>query len=651
MTFRKDINCLRAIAVLAVAVFHFNKHWLPGGFAGVDVFFVISGFLMTRIIFEGIKNKSFSILSFYVARASRIIPALFVLCLVLLILGKFFLINSDYDLLIKHATKSIMFISNFTYWNESGYFDISSREKWLLHTWSLSVEWQFYMLYPLALILLSKATSITKIKFLLLLGTVASFVYCIGVTYKFPNLAYYLLPSRMWEMMLGGLAYTYPLKIKKKYKTHIQQLGLIFIFTSFFFVSKDTPWPGYMAIFPALGTFFVIQARLENSFLTNNVIFQKIGESSYSIYLWHWPLAVSIYHFSLANYFIYIGITLSIIFGFLSHKYIESFNFSSFYLKFKKQMLHIILLLIIFGSFTSITYGIIPPQLHTSEPSKNIIKINNEQYNKNPRREECMGSSNNIPECIYGEGKLGAIVIGDSHAGSIIRSVEKALPNNMSVLDWTMSGCRTIENIYNIRNKGIPDYSCGKFISYILNKIELYPNIPIIIDTRYSTMLLGPNEPELASRREFVEELITTEKKYTLRTDEYITTMNNAFIDTVCKLSENNPVFIAEQTPEMKINVPKKMAKEFKKGNTDFRVKLKIQEYNQRHLAFQATVAELQNTCNIKIIPIVNNFCDESFCYGDINGRPLYIDDDHLSEYGASILIPTFKNLLTPFLP
>lgn len=121
---------------------------MPGGFVGVDVFFVISGFLMTRIIFRGIEQDNFSILKFYVARANRIIPALAVLCVVLLVFGWFYINPLDYKSLGKHIGSSIGFLSNIIYWSESGYFDAASHEKWLLHTWSFSAEWQFYIMQP-----------------------------------------------------------------------------------------------------------------------------------------------------------------------------------------------------------------------------------------------------------------------------------------------------------------------------------------------------------------------------------------------------------------------------------------------------------------------------------------------------------------------
>ena len=182
MKFRKDINGLRAIAVVAVLLFHFNPSWMPGGFAGVDVFFVISGFLMTGIIFRGIEQENFSILKFYVARANRIIPALALLCLVLMIFGWFYLTPFDYRILGKHVASSIGFLSNVMYWREAGYFDAASLEKWLLHTWTLSVEWQFYILYPLILVAMRKFLSIKTMKLILLVATVLGFIFCVFST-------------------------------------------------------------------------------------------------------------------------------------------------------------------------------------------------------------------------------------------------------------------------------------------------------------------------------------------------------------------------------------------------------------------------------------------------------------------------------------
>lgn len=327
MKFRHDINGLRALAVAGVVLFHFNSAWLPGGFAGVDVFFVISGFLMTGIIFNGLEKKNFSVIRFYVARANRIIPALAVLCFILLLFGWLYLPPLDYQLLGKHALSSISFLSNVTYWTEAGYFDAASHEKWLLHTWSLSVEWQFYIIYPLILFLIHKFTSVKLMEYLIVVATFMGFVFCVFASFNWPNASYYLLPTRAWEMMIGGVAYLFPIVISNKNKKLLERLGLMLIVGSYFFVSKEDAWPGYAALFPVLGAYFVILSARDKSFITGNVVFQKVGAWSYSIYLWHWPLVVGIYYFTLDDKYIYLGIALSLFLGFLSNKYIEQIKF------------------------------------------------------------------------------------------------------------------------------------------------------------------------------------------------------------------------------------------------------------------------------------------------------------------------------------
>jgi len=154
--FRYDINGLRAYAVILVVLFHFGIIGFAAGFIGVDIFFVISGFLMTSIVIKSLDKGNFSLLKFYLARGIRIVPALFVVSTIVLILGWFLVLPTDYKALAKHTLSSINFFSNIVYWRESGYFDTDSHNKALLHTWSLSVEWQFYLVFPIIVALLYK---------------------------------------------------------------------------------------------------------------------------------------------------------------------------------------------------------------------------------------------------------------------------------------------------------------------------------------------------------------------------------------------------------------------------------------------------------------------------------------------------------------
>lgn len=211
MNFRPDINGLRAWAVVPVVLFHFGVVGFSGGFVGVDVFFVISGFLMTGIIVPALTGSApapFSVWRFYLARALRIWPALMAICAVLLLLGWFGLTSLEYESLAKHVKSSLLFCSNHVYWREAGYFDADAHEKWLLHTWSLSVEWQFYLILPLVLMLIWRVTrSQHALHAALWGGLLVSFGASLWLLSVKPAFAFYGLPSRAWEMLSGGVVF------------------------------------------------------------------------------------------------------------------------------------------------------------------------------------------------------------------------------------------------------------------------------------------------------------------------------------------------------------------------------------------------------------------------------------------------------------
>ncbi|MBC7201802.1 MAG: acyltransferase [Pseudomonas balearica] len=197
--FRSDINGLRAWAVVSVVLYHFGFGWASGGFVGVDIFFVISGFLMTGIVVEGVSAGRFSIWQFYLARARRIVPALLVVAAVVLAAGWFLLMPSEYQSLGKHVRDTVLFSSNLRYLKEAGYFAVASDQKWLLHSWSLSVEWQFYLIYPVIILLASRLTpGLTAIRIAVAVLFVVSFSWCLWLSLTDPERAFFTLGSRAW---------------------------------------------------------------------------------------------------------------------------------------------------------------------------------------------------------------------------------------------------------------------------------------------------------------------------------------------------------------------------------------------------------------------------------------------------------------------
>jgi peptidoglycan/LPS O-acetylase OafA/YrhL len=291
--YRGDINTLRAFAIIAVVDFHFRLGAFSGGFCGVDVFFVVSGYLMTMIIWDKLEIGRFSLLGFYLARARRIVPALAVLCLSLLIVGAWWLDAFSYADLGAEATAALLFYSNFLFWLQSGYFDQASETKLLLHTWSLSVEWQFYLLYPVLLWLLHRLVRRATRHIVLSLALV-SLALAVFTSTRRPDLDFYLLPTRAWEMAFGGLPYFYRFseRIADRWRSWAALLGWAAIVTSASLAAVDDPWPGLATVPVVIGTALVIAARARAGWLYEAAPLKIIGKWSYSIYIWHWPVLV-----------------------------------------------------------------------------------------------------------------------------------------------------------------------------------------------------------------------------------------------------------------------------------------------------------------------------------------------------------------------
>src|SRR5450631_2148931 len=231
MKFRSDINALRALAVTAVVLFHFKVGFVPGGFVGVDVFFVISGYLMTSIITGRLAKDKFNIWDFYDDRAKRIVPGLLGVCFVLLTIGYFLIEPATYHYLGSTSISALLFFSNFRFWKATGYFDPQSDAKWLLHTWSLSVEFQFYLIYPIIIMALHKYDKMRR-HIVPILWSLAflSLLLCIWSSKADPASAFYLLPQRAWELLAGGIVALQFKNSEQKYSNILLPIGLIFIF-------------------------------------------------------------------------------------------------------------------------------------------------------------------------------------------------------------------------------------------------------------------------------------------------------------------------------------------------------------------------------------------------------------------------------------
>ena len=641
--FRHDINGLRAWAVMAVVLYHFGVPGFASGFVGVDVFFVISGFLMTSIIISGLEQGRFSLWGFYLARARRIIPALLVLCISLLILGWFWLPSIDYKILGTHAATALVFVSNLKFWREAGYFDVASHEKWLLHTWSLSVEWQFYILLPIGCLLLWHWLGRTAVKWALVAAGLLSFLLSIYVSARWPGAAFYLLPTRAWEMLAGGLVWwaTRTQPMPRKMAVLAEVVGFALIIVSILCFDPAMQWPGYLALVPVLGAMCVLAANRSDSWLTANLIARRLGASSYSIYLWHWPFVVLLaYAGETANpLWIAAGIGLSVLMGELSLRWVENPTRKKLTkLSFTWQLLALgstvaIAGLMSVGARYQHVEGRIDPAIES---------VVNEALNTKPRRESCFATSGEASNsCIYGGDKIRAIVIGDSHADATTTSVQYALQNsNEGVVDWSYVSCPTILGLHVISDS--PAENCYAFNQWAAKKVGSYDkHIPLIIINRTSAYAFGQHN----IKEKMNIPLSYFNKKSSVITEEFLNEYKSQLVKTACQLAKDRDVFITRPIPEMMDNVPTTMSRAMMFGKPVPQISISLEEYHQRHDFVWKAQDEAARQCGVKILDPLPYLCHDGRCWGSKDGRPLYYDDDHLSEYGNKLLVPMFKQV------
>ena len=291
--YRPDVDGLRAVAVLAVLAFHAFPQTAPGGFAGVDVFFVISGFLISGIIFGGLRAGSFSFADFYWRRARRIFPALILVLAACLGFGWLVLLPDEYSQLGKHVAAGAGFVSNIVLWREAGYFDTAAELKPLLHLWSLGVEEQYYLVWPLLLFVFRKRPR--HMLWMIIAVAALSFAANLWLTAHRPEAAFYLPPGRFWELLAGSLLACF-LHYGNSSSGHANLkagAGLAMIVASFALLSAQRAFPGWWAVLPVFGAVLMIWAGPSawiNRRLLAHPALVFVGLISYPLYLWHWPL-------------------------------------------------------------------------------------------------------------------------------------------------------------------------------------------------------------------------------------------------------------------------------------------------------------------------------------------------------------------------
>lgn len=460
-TYRPDIDGLRAIAVLAVIAFHASPAILPGGFVGVDIFFVISGYLITGLIWKGIDQKNFSFAVFYTRRIKRIFPAYIVVSIATLGFSSYFLIPNDYIFFTTSLAASWGFLSNVFFSMLSwGYFGQRTEEFPLLHTWSLSVEEQFYFIFPLLLIFLHRYLKKYIFQALLLLGT----GFVLFSQYKAGEVkSYFLLTSRAHELIIGALTFFLAQRFLLKNRdlaSLLALLGMVVMVGSLVLIDSGTVFPGFASLYPCMGAALLIYAcqtkNLVSPLLTNRMMVNT-GLISYSLYLWHWPVFTFLRYRKIAITFPIgvLAITLSFLLAYLTWKFVETPIRQSRNIQFKKAFVQIYALpaaaFLSIGIYSYLTEG--APARFSGDMRELIssysyerdltrsCSIRDEDYQK-------VSADYLSSHCAFGDvkqPKAQVLLIGDSHAGHFRPFVEELAEDaKLKAVFHVQGNCRPI---------------------------------------------------------------------------------------------------------------------------------------------------------------------------------------------------------------
>ena len=659
MQYRPEIDGLRALAVIPVILFHAGFDLFSGGFVGVDVFFVVSGYLITTILIEDIENNRFNILNFYERRARRILPALFFVMLVCIPFAWMWMLPSQMKDFSQSLVAVSLFASNILFWRESGYFDAAAEEKPLLHTWSLAVEEQYYILFPIFLILAWRFGK-NRVFWMIVVMVAVSLLLS---EWGWRNKAlenFYLAPTRAWELFTGSIAAFIVQKQGVQKNNFLATLGFAAIVFSIFYYDEATPFPSVYALVPVLGVVLLVLYADKDSFaakLLSTKVLVGIGLISYSAYLWHQPLFAFVRISSLKHPSIFIMFTLSIasfLLAYFSYKYIET-PFRNTKLVTKQTLFYSSLCgIALFLSFGLTGHFVNGSITRITMPSN--IDYESLASRVNTEGTPCTWSSdfddsNAYVGCIFGdiESLENIVLVGDSHSQALSYVLnEWAILNQKRVFWLAMNGCDYLPNL--VRDYRPPRVDCNANHEELMSLIRGL-DADVILIYRWTFRMYPIDEIELdmpfknsfgdIENIDYREYLVydngnfstSLESKKRLL-DNYITSMANA----------SRTLFLVHPVPETAINISERNAR-YWKYNDEIISKIFINEldYNNRN-EFVISLFDSLAEDNIVHIRPSNLFCEESKCFLQRNGIPFYLDDDHLSDNGARLIVNEIFN-------
>lgn len=657
LEYRPDIDGLRAIAVLSVIVFHAFPNILKGGFVGVDIFFVISGFLITSILIKDLLQGVFSIRTFYIRRIRRIFPALILVLAFCYIFGWFALYQNEFIELAKHIAAGAAFISNFALWQESGYFDKVAETKPLLHLWSLGVEEQYYIVWPVLLCVFWRA----HFRFLALIGCIAGISLIAGVYLSHIDMvqAFYAPWTRFWELLAGGiLAYLNVKKLSllesraaildKPFDTEkywlIRKLGSLginniksligglLIAFSVFALSRGMKFPGWWALFPVAGACLIIAAGPRawlNKFVLSHPMLVWVGLISYPLYLWHWPLLsfAQVMESKLPSLTVrFVAVIAAFTLAWGTYYFVERPIRGGKNTQIKVFSLIFFMLAIALLSIDTYLKAPAPaPVVNTTTATTSLIYTSCAFEGK--AKSYCLTLAPDRP--------VDSVLIGDSHAGHLMpgfMDIYSAENRNLAI-QW---GGDCLPFFQDPEKKTFSSVCDQHLINHALLLAKESFSVRTVILSSYAIAKIQ----QRAESMNRAEGYVNNPSPQAVKTNA--SKFRQAMFDTFQNLgAAGKEVIYLVDVPELYFDPQECFSRplELPGHKARFPCAISRHDFESRNSEYHQLITEARLAFpNIKFIDTYKHLCDEKLCYAIMNNELLYKDRDHLSAAGSRYL-------------
>lgn len=652
-TYRADIDGLRAIAVLSVLLFHAGFDAFGGGYVGVDIFFVISGYLITTIIYREIESGSFSIAHFYERRFRRILPAVTVVILATLAAGAVLFHSHNYHALADSAVAATVFLSNVFFYLHAGYFSAPANSLPLLHTWSLAVEEQYYLFFPLLMIAISRYGARRFSAWLLLLAIV-SFVIGVAVSESDTAAAFYLIHGRAWELFAGSLLATGLIPAIRHRHTRIvaSLAGIAMLAFSIFAYTPSTVFPGIAAALPVIGTVLLIHSGTGGeTFVTRCLRVRPlvfIGLISYSLYLWHWPVIVFVRHYAVTELTAVQSAAMlaaTFVLSMASWRYVEK--------PFRVRRLCAERRDLFGGAFATslavlaIAIAIINTEGMPGRYDHELVM----QFDPDDPEWHAWGRCENVTSMLRGGRDLcrlgdafaqpGFVLWGDSHARALATAVDRsAQAHHVAGRIASEGGCPPLLDVVR------PDMRfCAEFNDSVLRYIGRHPEIDtVILAARWALSTNGTrykaetgHDVDLIDLRASPGESLSNARVVEAglrRTLERLQAMGKS-------------VVLVAPVPEIGYDVPSATFTSLRTGrDVEARIAPSYEEFSLRSRAAHAIIESVMDERpSLTMLDPATLLCDDWTCHVTVDNVPLYRDDNHLSTFGAIYLAHLFDDV------